>query len=184
MKKSYLLFGAIMGFWAVNAYAAPVGDPIVTSKKYVDNAVATRQPLIGGMGSDQALTYPETTGGTPGSRTIYESVGSDTDDTNLVTRGGVVRALDAKQDKVTGTSGAVVMYNNNGRITGDSKGVYNANSTYNSQTQNLVEAQHVNAAITNGINAHLTCAQTDPNDPSYCLLYNVNTLSGTYMPHN
>ena len=107
-----------------------------------------------------------------------------------MTRGAVNTALNTKQETVNGASGSankVVLYNSNGGLSGSdnpSKGVYNASNAYSGQTSNLVEAQHVNTAVQNGFNAHLTCAQyATPNDPtSNCLLYNINTLSSTYVP--
>lgn len=158
------------------------GDKTVTSKQYVDSNIAQKQAIITKKANNNtAMTFPTAPGGTPGSRVINTEVGTSTSDTGLATTGAINTALNAKQEKITGgTSGDVVLYNQSGGISGDSKGVYNAGSAYAGQTNKLVEAQHVNSAVTNGFNAHLTCA--NPSDG--CTLWEVNQLSGTYVPQN
>ena len=154
----------------------------VTSKGYVDTTAATKQAKFTTTGTDKAVTYPATSGGTPTSRTINSAVGSSTSDTNLVTTGAVNSALNTKQGLISGTNGNVMTYGSGNGANPGSKAVYNG-STYNSAA--LVEAQHVNGAVTRGFNAHLTCAEYQtPNDSSSpCLIWNVNSLNGgTYVP--
>ena len=178
-----LTIAAILGaVTIIPAFAA--GDNVVSSKSYVDSGISQKQNVLTKkLTSNYVVTFPTTTGGTPGSREIKTNVGTGTD---LVTRGGVNAALNAKQEKITGgTSGDVVLYNASGGISGDSKGVYNANAAYSGQTTKLVEAQHVNGAIARGFNAHLTCAETNPSNANECWIYNVNTLNAntnTYVP--
>ncbi|MBO7509532.1 MAG: hypothetical protein J6T57_04635 [Alphaproteobacteria bacterium] len=184
MQKS-LLLAVIATLCAGAAYAVPNTASVVTSKSYVDTAVAEKQAKIPGKESTNiALTYPSTTGGTPGERTIYDSVGTSTSDTGLVTRGAVVSALQNKQDTITGgTSGSVAVYNSSGGISGNSKGIYNSTNAYSGQTTYLTQADHVNTAIKNGLNQHLSCAgwpdsipvaeRTDAN----CWTYRMNTLA-------
>ena len=173
---------AIVASPIIPAFAA--GDNVVSSKSYVDSGISQKQNILTKKSSaNYVVTFPTTTGGTPGSRIIQTTVATGTD---LVTRGGVNTALNAKQEKITGgTSGDVVLYNTSGGISGDSKGVYNANAAYSGQTTKLVEAQHVNGAIARGFNAHLTCAETNPSNANECWIYNVNTLNAntnTYVP--
>jgi len=176
--------GLIAGFAAlpiVPAFAA--GDNVVSSKSYVDSGISQKQNILTKKANaNYVVTFPTTTGGTPGSRLIQTTVSTGDD---LVTRGGVNAALNTKQEKITGgTSGDVVLYNRSGGISGDSKGVYDAHATYSEQTTKLVEAQHVNGAIARGFNAHLTCAETNQSTGE-CWIYNVNTLNAdtnTYVP--
>lgn len=160
----------------------------VTSKKYVDDGLATKQPVLSGNGNDVAVTYPETTGGTPGQRTIYTTVGNSTSDSGLVTSGGVRSALNEKQDVVNGVSGSagkVVLYNNSGRLShanNPARGVYNGGSAYSGQTTNLVEARHVNTAVKNGFEAHVTCDSSRLGPNSECWLWQINDLNGVYLP--
>lgn len=176
-----LTVAAMVGAFVVMPSFAVDGDKTVTSKQYVDSNIAQKQQIISKRAnSNTAMTFPTTTGGAPGERKINTAMGTSTSDSGLATTGAINTALNNKQEKITGgTSGDVVLYNQSGGISGDSKGVYNSTGTYTSQSQKLVEAQHVNDAVTSGFNAHLTCA-----NPPDCTLWNVNELSGTYVPQN
>ena len=178
MKTKSIITGAFIGaIAATGAYAA--GENIVTSKYYVDTEVATKQPKLLDNGSDVAVTYPAQLGGTPNQRTIGTSV---TTGDNLVTTGGVNTALNAKQQKISGTQNTVVTYGATDGATG-SKAVYNASGSYTSGA--LAEAGHVNTTVINGFNAHLTCADPVNGTSSNCNLWQINDLTGgTYVPHN
>ena len=185
MLKNILLTSiAVITVATSMAYATdPVaGDKKVTSKGYVDTAVSAKQAKLSGNGANTAVTYPASQGGTPNQRTINAEMGSSTSDTGLATTGAINTALNAKQIKIQGTQNNVVTYGATDGSTG-SKAVYQASGSYTSGA--LAEAGHVNSTVTAGFNAHLTCAQyATANDPtSDCLLWNVNTLSGTYVPH-
>ena len=170
--KSFIFAGALSAV-ATGAYA--VGQNIPTSRAYVDSNVATKQAILSANGANTAVTFPTTTGGTPGTRTINTSLGTSTSDTGLATTGSINTELNKKQGNINGTANTVVTYTgSSGGVS--SKGVYSSGSAYSGQTGALTEAQHVNAAVQNGFNAHLTCANQD------CTLWNVNTLSGTYVP--
>ena len=172
-KTSKLIIAAALSAVSAGAYA--VGQNIPTSKAYVDSNVATKQAILSANGANTAVTFPTTTGGTPGTRTINTSLGSSTSDTGLATTGSINTELNKKQGNINGTANTVVTYTGTSGGTSQ-KAVYSSGSAYSGQTSNLTEAQHVNAAVQNGFNAHLTCANND------CTLYNVNTLSGTYVP--
>lgn len=176
-----LFIGAMAMAVTTGAYAT--GETTVTSKAYVDTEVAKKQAKLAGSGASVAVTYPTELGGTPTSRTINNSVGSSTSDTGLVETGAINTALNDKQQKLSGAQNTVITYGATAGGPTGSKAVYNASGSYNANA--LAEVGHVNTAIQNGFNAHLTCAQyATPNDPtSNCLLYNVNTLSDTYVPH-
>ena len=182
MKFSYtLLFGAIASIIAFEAFAV---SKTVTTQGYVDTKVATKQDKLTGN-SGYAVTYGSSAG-TTGSRQIVTSLGSSTTATSLPTTGAVVTGLNNKQNKINGDNNTVVQYTGTaGSLT--SKGVYQASGTYSSQTSNLAEAGHVNTAVTNAFNAHITCGTYDTSGvqtADHCLLWNVNNLSGTYMPQN
>ena len=172
MKK---LLISIIGLLAT-CPAFAEGENVVSSKAYVDANIVTKQPVLTAQSSDNiAMTFPTAVGGLPGQRTIRTSVGSSTSSTDLTTAGAVNAALADKQETMNGTANTVVTYT--GTPGGVSqKAVYNSNNAYSGQTNALAEAQHVNAAVQNGFNAFLTCV-----DPE-CTLYQVNTLSGTYVP--
>ena len=148
------------------------GENIVSSKAYVDSQVGTKQVKLVGAGANVAVTYPSFAGGTPNARVISTFV---TAGDGLVTTGGVNAALNNKQQKINGTANTVVTYTGASGGTGQ-KAVYNSSGSYTSGS--LAEAGHVNDAVINGFNSHLTCANVE------CTLYNVNTLSGIYVPHN
>jgi len=172
-KTSKFIIAASLSVVSAGAYAA--GENIPTSRAYVDSNVATKQAILSAQSANTAVTFPTTTGGTPGTRTINTSLGTSTSDTGLATTGSINTELNKKQGNINGTANTVVTYTgSSGGVS--SKGVYSSGSAYSGQTSNLTEAQHVNAAVQNGFNAHLTCANQD------CTLWNVNTLSGTYVP--
>ena len=156
---------------AAGAYAE--GENVVSSKAYVDASVATKQAALAGSGANVAVTFPATAGGTPNSRTIGTTV---TTGDNLVTTGGVNTALNEKQQKINGTADTVVTYTGTAGGTGQ-KAVYNSSGAYAAGA--LAEAQHVNDTVIEGFNSHLTCA--NPNDG--CTLWQMNTLTGTIVPH-
>ena len=167
---------------AIDMGAPKCGDKTVTSKQYVDSNIAKKQQIISKRNnSNTAMTFPTTTGGAPGERVINTDLGSSTSDSGLATTGAINTALNGKQELISnGTRGDVVLYNNAGGISGDSKGVYNSSNSYDSQPTKLVEAQHVNDAVAAGFSAHITCA--NPSDG--CTLWTINPLSGTYVPQN
>lgn len=182
MKFSYtLLFGAIASIIAFEAFAV---SKTVTTQGYVDTKVATKQDKLTGS-SGYAVTYGASAG-TTGSRQIVTSLGTSTTATTLPTTGAVVTGLNGKQGTINGPANSVVTYTGSSGGT-SSQGVYQASGTYSSQTDSLAEAGHVNTAVTNAFNAHITCGTYDTSGvqtADHCLLWNVNNLSGTYMPQN
>lgn len=176
MKNSrILLFGAVMSALTIDAFAE---TKTVTTQGYVDNAVATKQDKLSGT-NGYAVTYGASAGTTDGRQivTVLDTVSATS--TALPTAGAVVAALNDKQNKLpAGTSGALVTYSGTAGTVG-STAVYNPANAYSGQTEALVQAQHVNSAIANGFNAHLSCnRRADPNDEtSDCLLWNINTLT-------
>ena len=175
--KNILIIAGVAMVASTGAYAA--NENIPTSRAYVDANVSTKQGILQKQSSNNvAVTFPTTVGGTPGTRTINTSLGSSTSDTALATTGAINTGLNAKQGNINGTANTVVTYTGTSGGTA-SKAVYNSGSAYDGQTTNLTEAQHVNTAVQNGFNAHLSC-----NNAPDCTLWNVNTLSGTYVPQS
>ena len=87
-----------------------------------------------------------------------------------------------KQSKIgAGTNGSVVTYTGSEGVVGE-KAVYKETAAYNATA--LVEAGQVNTAIQNGINGHVTCASLDPTDNTTCLLWQINSATGTHFNHN
>lgn len=174
--KNFLIIASVAMVASAGAYAT--GENIPTSRAYVDVNVSTKQGILQKQNSDNvAVTFPTTVGGTPGARTINTSLGTSTSDTGLATTGAINTELNKKQGNINGTANTVVTYTGSAGGTSQ-KAVYNSGSAYSGQTGSLTEAQHVNAAVQNAFNAHLSCANQE------CSLYQVNTLSGTYVPQS
>ena len=198
MKIKYI-FIAMMAVLA-NSGAFAVDNPsdykTVTSVSYVTSAVGNLQNAITGTEGAAAI-YPTTLGGNPTSRVIIDD-SEDFDDEadnsdKLVTTGVIKDKLTDKQDKIgNGTyNGQVVLYANGGAPT-DHKAIYAGTYTtgQNGTANNLAQANHVNTAVTQAFNQHMTCAacsnSTYASNPSGCsatdcTLWTVNTLSGTYL---
>ncbi len=204
MKIKYI-FIAMMAVLA-NSGAFAVDDPVnnpndyktVTSVSYVTSAVGNLQNAMSGT-EGAAVTYPDgpNAGGNPNSRVIIDD-SQDFDDEadnspKLVTTGVIKDKLTDKQDKIgDGTyNGQVVLYANGGAPT-DHKAIYAGTYTtgQNGTANNLALANHVNTAVTQAFNGHMTCAacsdSTYASNPSGCdaedcTLWTVNTLSGTYL---
>ena len=183
MQTRTLFTSVIAALIAVPVFAADPtpGDKTVTSKQYVDSNIAQKQDIITKKAdANYSMTFPTTTGGAPGQRQIitnFNNVG--TSDTTLATSGAIKTELNKKQVKLgLGNPGDVVAY---GQQPGEIMAVpvYDSTGSYADQERGLVEAQHVNGAVTNGFNAHITCA-----NPPDCTLWQVNQLSGTYVPQN
>ena len=179
LKHIFVAMAAVMlGFGAATA------GTTLTSKDYVDTAVAGKQPVITGLTNGSAITY----GGSAGAyneRAIVTTVGTSTTATSLPTAGAVVTGLNGKQAAIDGgTSGNLVAYSGTGGSVGVQQ-VYKTNASYASQPTALVQAQHVNAATQNAFNAVMECTDWPddvPHTDENCWLWQVNHLSGTYVP--
>ena len=174
-KHIFVAITAVMlGFGG--AYAGTT----LTSKDYVDTAVAGKQPAITGP-NGYAVTYGASAGAY-NQKQIKTSVGSDTSDPSLPTTGAVVKGLNGKQAAIApGTSGNLVTYSGTEGSVGSAT-VYNSSNAYDGQTTALVQAQHVNSAITSGLTDHITCHTYDsdpnkPHTPENCWLWQVNSVS-------
>lgn len=180
MIKKSLLFGAVLSALTIDTFAV---TKTVTTQGYVDTAVANKQNKLSGT-NGYAVTYTGTAGSTS-SRQIVTTLGTSTYATSLPTTGAVITGLNDKQNILNGPTNSVVTYTGTAGGT-DSRGIYQTSGSYSSQTTSLVEANQVNTAVTNAFNALITCnTYATPGDTtSECLLWNVNTLSGTYMPGN
>ncbi|MBP5485165.1 MAG: hypothetical protein J6Y07_00435 [Alphaproteobacteria bacterium] len=186
MKTSGFFVLCLLGFVASVALADDVADrKTVTSRRYVDTVVATKQPVLNPEGSDwtnQVVMYTDEAG-TVDHKPISTTLTGSGIDSNLPTVGAVNTGLAGKQEKLgqNKTSGNVVTYTNTPGTLGE-HAVYNGSATYNAN--GLVEANHVNTAIQNGLNNHLTCAGNAPGTTN-CWLYTINDqTSGTvYTPH-
>ena len=107
-----------------------------------------------------------------------------TADNTVTSKSYVDAEVDKKQDNIgDGSNGSVITNTGQEGVVGE-KGVYKtgSGSTYSGQTTSLIEANHANSAIQNGLNAHVTCAEPVGGNASNCILWSINQLSGTYMP--
>ena len=110
------------------------------------------------------------------------TTGAFATDTTAVTSKSYVDTVAAtKQNKIGGGNANTVITNTGNDGTVGSKGVYQTggNNTYNAQQNSLIAANQANTAIQTGLNAHVTCYEYQNND---CVLWQLNELSGTYMP--
>ena len=172
---------------AMPAYA-DTDSKTVTSKKYVDDQIATKQPILNANGTDlrdNVVMYTNQAGEVT-SKPISATLSGNGIDNDLPTVGAVNTGLATKQDELSGTSGNVVTYTSNAGTLGE-HAVYKTTTTYDTTNAGaLVEANHANSAIAKGLNEHLTCA---PNgvDPvsNNCWLWQINDqAAGTvYTEH-
>ncbi len=79
-----------------------------------------------------------------------------------------------KQDKISANSGASQVLTNTGEsgIVG-TKDIYTSSAAYSAQSDSLIDAQTMNTAVQNAINAEFKCVQTNPNDSTDCWLVDV-----------
>ncbi len=181
--RKIILLCALVGVSApITTFATE--ENVVTTKTYVDAMVGAKQDKLSGD-NGYAVTYGATDGET-GSKQIVSTLGTSTSATTLPTTGAVVTGLNAKQDLINGTAGTVVTYTGTaGQMT--ETAVYDETSAYSGQEDSLAEVQHVNDAVTNAFNAHITCHEYVANaeeTAENCLLWDVNNLSGTYVPQS
>ena len=80
-----------------------------------------------------------------------------------------------KQDNIIANDTPKVLTNTGTAGEYGTKGIYDANGEYATQTQNLVDAATMNAGVQNAINSEFQCIEwLDPNDHSSdCLLFNI-----------
>ena len=184
------------GLWLSAIIASVIAIPAfaetdaktVTSKKYVDDQIATKQPILNAAGTDlrnNVVMYTDQAGEVT-AKPISTTLSGTGIDNDLPTVGAVNTGLATKQDELSGTSGNVVTYTSNAGTLGE-HAVYKTTTTYDTTNAGaLVEANHANSAIAKGLNEHLTCA---PNgiDPvsNNCWLWQINDqAAGTvYTDH-
>ena len=108
---------------------------------------------------------------------LFVVVGAFATGENVPTSKGYVDSkLGEKQDIIPANDGTTHVLTNTGAA-GEygTKGIYDANGAYATQTQNLVDAATMNAGVQNAINSEFQCIEwLDPNDhSSECLLFNI-----------
>jgi hypothetical protein len=176
-------------FMVGTAYAYDVTDrKTVTSKKYVDDQIATKQPILNPNNTnlrDNVVMYTNQAG-TVAAKPISTTLSGTGIDNDLPTVGAVNTGLADKQNKISGTSGNVVTYTSNAGTLGE-HAVYKTTTTYDTTNAGaLVEANHANSAIAKGLNEHLSCAGYPNNDSTQpCWLWQINDqAAGTvYTEH-
>ena len=179
-----LLCGIIM----IGTAYADTDSKTVTSKKYVDDQIATKQPILNAAGTDlrnNVVMYTDQAGEVT-AKPISTTLSGTGIDNDLPTVGAVNTGLADKQNKISGTSGNVVTYTSSAGTLGE-HAVYKTTTTYDTTNAGaLVEANHANSAIAKGLNEHLTCAPngTDPVSGK-CWLWQINDqAAGTvYTEH-
>ena len=147
MKRLFVIIVALfVGF----AYAT--NENVPTSKKFVDDALAQKQPKFDGLGNDKLMLYSNTTDGIVASRDIVTTLGNSTSANTVPTVGAINAGLATKQDTLNGDAGWVA---ENTGIAGAvvQKPIY---STTNNYGNALVEVETLNNAVINAVNSELT----------------------------
>lgn len=152
---------------------------IVTTKKYVDGLLNTKQARITTIGTDRLMTFGSSAGNI-GIRNIVSALGTSTTATSVPTVGPIVAGINSKQNAVNGTANNVMTRTGTAGIM-NSKPVYSATNNYSNA---LITAQTINTAAATAANGELYCArfvdgapQTDAN----CLLWGMNTTAPAGM---
>ena len=183
MKSKYIVyFAACVLLFAGDAFATASR---ITTQDYVDSAVATKQDKLTGT-EGYAVLYGVIAGATSEREIVTSLTNEGTSSVKIPTSGAVISALADKQDTMSGSANTVVTYTG---ISGgvSSRGIYQSSGTLANQSSSLAQAGHLNAAVTNAFNAHLTChtyANGYNSGAEHCLLWDVNSLSSTYIPQN
>ena len=89
-----------------------------------------------------------------------------------------------KQDKIQANAGTASVLTNTG-VTGTvgTKGIYDSSAAYSAQADSLIDAQTMNAAVQNAINAEFKCVQTNPNDSNDCWLVDIFGATTAQQPY-
>lgn len=123
-----------------------------TSKKYVDDELAKKQPKFSGLGNNKLMLYSNATNGATLSRDIVTTLGDSTSATTVPTRGAINTGLNTKQNKVNGTAGWVMENTGtSGSLT--ERPVYSTTDNYKNA---LVEAEDLNQMVIDAVNSELT----------------------------
>jgi len=147
MKRLFVIIVALfVGF----AYAA--NENVPTSKKFVDDALAQKQPKFDGLGNDKLMLYSKTADGVVASRDIVTTLGNSTSADSVPTVGAINAGLDTKQDILNGDAGWVVTNTDTSGIV-TQKPIYSATNNYSNA---LVEVETLNNAVINAVNSELT----------------------------
>ena len=157
MKKLLISFCLIL-FGMVIVYGVHADDKeTVTSLKYVNDVLATKQDEIGAQSGTMAVTYTNTPG-TVTPREVKSNLGTSTSDTSLPMVGGVNTKLATKQDEIPAkNTNTVLTYTGVAGTVGE-KGIYQDTGTYAAQSDNLIDAGTFNAALKNGLDNEFVCA--------------------------
>ena len=147
MKKLFIIICAL-----VVGVANATNENVPTSKKFVDAALAQKQPRFDGLGNDKLMLYSDTTDGVVASRDIVTTLGNSTSANTVPTVGAINTGLNTKQDILNGDAGWVA---ENTGIAGvvAQKPVYSATNNYGNA---LVEVETLNNAVINAVNSELT----------------------------
>ena len=178
-----LLCGIVM----IGTAYADTASKTVTSQNYVDDQIATKQPILNADEADlrnNVVMYTNQAG-TVAAKPISETLSGTGIDNNLPTVGAVNTGLADKQNIIPAKDTTkVVTYTTSQGSVGEHDIYQGATATYN--PNGLIESSHANNAIVKGLNEHLTCA---PNgiDPvsNNCWLWQINDqAAGTvYTEH-
>ncbi len=188
MSKKPLFIGAIASIIAINSVFA---DTTVTSRNYVDTQVATKQNKIDATGANFTIGSVVETTSTPGVVTQRGIFNPRTDfdyennevasghEGDLVTAGLIVPAVNQLYQQMdelpqipSGPANTVAMYNDEG-VLGDSRGIYDGSTTYDSSTDadKLVTASVVQN-VSNNLPTITTSKMTCVDSPD-CTLWSV-----------
>ena len=181
--KQALFIGAIASVITINSVLATTST--VTSRDYVDAQDALKQNKIPATGTnastpgDTVVTYTSIAG-TIGERGICDAdaqADGDCENNNLVTRDFVFDAFD---EALTGGPGTVPIYDEDGYLGNEARGIYDGSNGYNSSTDanKLVTAAALNSVENNlptTTVTYKTCVgwSGTPHTDANCILWNL-----------
>ncbi len=92
-------------------------------------------------------------------------------------------AVAQKQDKISANSGTAQVLTNTGTTgTVGTKDIYDSSAAYSGQTDSLIDAATMNAAVQNAIDAEFKCVQYNPNDSTDCWLVDIGAPALSALP--
>ena len=160
----------------VNA-AYATGETTPTSKKYVDDALATKQAIMPEKAVDTIVTYPRT-GGTAGTvHIIKDELGDSTSDTGLPTAEAVEAGVEEKINRFVNLPNTNVVTYSDNTYTPTATPIYDGTS--NTFGNGLVRASTLNSAVANAARGKFTRVNANGTADANGTLWRVNTVAPT-----
>lgn len=175
MKTNRIAFCLAGLVGIVNAAYATGENVAATSKKYVDDALATKQAIMPEKAVDTIVTYPRT-GGTAGTvHVIKDDLGDSTSDTGLPTAVAVKAGVDEKINRFVNLPNTHVVTYSGNSYTPTATPIYDGTS--NTFGNGLVRASTLNSAVANAARGKFTRVNANGTADANGTLWRVNTVA-------